>query len=62
MIQYKSWCAFMVAGRKFLALEMKDSRRGFHVYGEGFRNYGAWMAIETFRKRFKAEGEALALD
>lgn len=49
-----------MAGKKFLALEQKSGN--VHVWDEHFRNYGAWMTVDSFRKNYKKEGEALALD
>jgi hypothetical protein len=59
---YKGWKAIRVAGKPFLALEQKRHGGGFHIWGEHFRNYGAWMTIESFRKAYKEKGEELSLD
>jgi hypothetical protein len=57
--QYDGWITFKIGGRKFLALIMKT--RNVHIYGEGFENFGSWMTVDSFKKRYKKEGQSLSL-
>ena len=56
MEQWKGWKSFRFAGRQFLAL---DSGRGWHVFGPGFENFGAWQRIENFKKNYKLESKGI---
>jgi hypothetical protein len=56
---YKDWTAFRFQGKDFLALE---SGTKVHIYGKGFSNYGSWMTVDSFKKNYKKDGEAICLE
>lgn len=57
-IGYENWHSFKFKKGTFLALINKNQ---VHIFGFGWQNYGAYFSIESFKKHYAKEGEALNL-
>ena len=58
--QYNGFDCFTFKGRKFLVLLAKSN--DVHVYNEKLENYGCYQSVDSFRKMYGQQMEALNLD
>ena len=49
LAHYRGWRTFVVAGKKFLCLELSSSGSKYHILDEDMNNHGAWWDLENFK-------------
>lgn len=51
LLNYTSWQAFKIEGKRFLALEQKDG--GVKIIDDEMHEYGSWLKRGSFEKCYR---------